>query len=117
MLKAGVNGALDLMEEGEECSNRTAKLEEIFQRNGFHSVYDHDLDEALSDGFFFTVGYKDVEGGELLRQLMHYGVSAIVLSTTGSDQQGLRICASTVQPRHYDMLDRRLRLFNENYGK
>lgn len=117
MLKAASDGTLDFVEEVKEYGRRTAKLKEIFQRNGFHIVYDHDLDEPLSDGFFFTVGYKDVEGGELLRQLMHYGVSAIVLSTTGSDQQGLRICASTVQPRHYDMLDRRLRLFNENYGK
>ena len=63
------------------------------------------------------MGYKDVEGGELLRLLLHYGISAIVLSTTGSLQQGLRVCCSTIRPHHYAMLDERLRMFNENYGK
>lgn len=117
MLTAACDGTLDFVEEVKEYGRRTEKLKEIFRRNGFHIVYDHDLDEPLSDGFFFTVGYKDVEGGELLRLLLHYGVSAIVLSTTGSEQQGLRVCASTVKPHHYAMLDERLRMFNENYGK
>lgn len=117
MLKAANDGDLNFVEEVREYGRRTNRLKDIFLRNGFHIVYDHDLEEPLSDGFFFTVGYKDVEGGELLRLLLHYGVSAIVLSTTGSKQQGLRICSSTVKPHHFDMLEERLRLFDENYGK
>lgn len=112
MLKAANDGRLDFVEEMKEYGRRTEKLKDIFQRNGFHIVYDRDLDKPLSDGFFFTVGYKDVEGGELLRLLLHYGVSAIVLSTTGSTQQGLRVCSSAIRPHHYAMLDERLRMFD-----
>ena len=100
MLKAANDGELDFVEEVKEYGRRTEKMKEIFERNGFHIVYDRDLDQPLSDGFFFTVGYKDVEGGELLRLLLHYGISAIVLSTTGSLQQGLRVCSSTIRPHH-----------------
>ena len=117
MLKAANDGELDFVEEVKEYGRRTEKMKEIFVRNGFHIVYDRDLDQPLSDGFFFTVGYRDVEGGELLRRLLHYGVSAIVLSTTGSLQQGLRVCSSTIKPHHYEMLDQRLRMFDQEYGK
>lgn len=116
MLKAANDGELDFVEEMKEYGRRAEKMKEIFERNGFHIVYDRDLDKPLSDGFFFTVGYKDVEGGELLRLLLHYGVSAIVLSTTGSLQQGLRVCSSAIKPHHYAMLDERLRMFDESYG-
>lgn len=115
MFKAASDGRLDFVEDVKEYGRRTKRMKEIFIRNGFHIVYDHDLSEPLSDGFFFTIGYGDVEGGELLRRLMHYGVSAIVLSSTGSEQQGLRVCSSAMQPRHFDMLDERLRMFNEQY--
>lgn len=62
MLKAANDGELDFVEEVKEYGRRTEKMKEIFERNGFHIVYDRDLDQPLSDGFFFTVGYKDVEG-------------------------------------------------------
>ena len=61
MLKAANDGELDFVEEVKEYGRRTEKMKEIFERNGFHIVYDRDLDQPLSDGFFFTVGYKDVE--------------------------------------------------------
>ena len=115
MFKAAADGQLNFVEEVKEYGRRTKRLKEIFLRNGFHIVYDRDLEEPLSDGFFFTIGYRDVEGGELLRQMLHYGVSGIVLSSTGSLQQGLRVCASAVKPHHYDMLDERLRNFNANF--
>jgi aspartate/methionine/tyrosine aminotransferase len=114
MLKAANDGELDFVKEVSEYGRRARLLKDIFEKNGFNIIYDKDLDEPLSDGFFFTIGYKGIEGGELLRRLLHYGVSAIVLSTTGSSQQGLRVCSSTVKPHHYDMLDRRLAMFNDN---
>ncbi len=113
MLKAANDGQLDFVKEVSEYGRRAKLLKDIFEKNGFNIIYDKDLDERLSDGFFFTVGYKGLEGGELLRRLLHYGVSAIVLSTTGSKQQGLRVCSSTVKPHHYEMLDKRLAMFNE----
>lgn len=114
MMKAASDGKFDFVGEVSEYGRRTERLKGIFTRNGFNIIYDKDLDENLSDGFFFTVGYNNMEGGELLRRLLHYGVSAIVLSTTGSKQQGLRVCSSTVKPHHYDLLDERLRMFNES---
>lgn len=33
--------------------------------------------------------------GELAKELMYYGVSAISLITTGSHQEGLRACTSS----------------------
>lgn len=116
MLKAANDGEYNFVEEVKEYGRRSTRLKDIFQRNGFYIIYDKDDQEPLSDGFYFTVGYKDIEGGELLRLLFHYGVSAIVLSTTGSRKQGLRICSSAIEPRHYDMLEDRLKRFNEAFG-
>lgn len=111
MMKAASDGEYNFVEEVKEYGIRAKRLKDIFEKNGFNVIYDRDLDEPLGDGFFFTVGYKGMEGGELLHKLFHYGISAIVLSTTGSKQQGLRVCSSTVKPHHYDMLDERLAAF------
>lgn len=40
-----------------EYGHRAARVKDAFRANGFHLVYDKDLDEDVSDGFFFTVGY------------------------------------------------------------
>ncbi len=114
MLKAANDGSYNFVEDMKEYGRRSAKLKEVFLRNGFNIIYDKDIDQPVGDGFFFTVGYKGMEGGELLLRLLHYGVNAIVLSTTGSQQQGLRISASAVKPHHYRLLDERLRMFTEN---
>jgi hypothetical protein len=45
---------------------------------------------------------------------MYYGVSAIPLDTTGSRQQGLRICTSFVRDNQYALLDERMKIFREN---
>lgn len=113
MLKAANDGEYNFVEEIREYGIRAKRLKDIFEKNGFHIIYDRDLSEPLGDGFFFTVGYKGMEGGELLHKLFHYGISAIVLSTTGSDQQGLRVCSSTVKSHHYDILDQRLAAFDK----
>ena len=65
-----------------------------------------------SDGFFFTIGRKGYTGDELLDRLLYYGVSAISLRTTGSEQQGIRVCTSMVKEAHYAFLDERLEIFN-----
>ena len=87
----------------------------MFLKNGFHIVYDKDLDQDVSDGFFFTIGRKGFSGDDLLAELIHYGISAISLRTTGSEQQGLRVCTSMLRDEHFPMLDERLRIFNEKY--
>ena len=83
-------------------------------RNGFHIVYDKDNDEPLSDGFFFTIGYKGYTGNGLLRELLNYGICSIALGTTGSEQEGLRACSSAVKPGDYELLEERLAIFHKN---
>lgn len=112
MYKAACDGTLDFVGETREYARRAARLKEIFLRHGFHIVYDKDLDEPVSDGFFFTIGRKGYTGDELLDRLLYYGVSAISLRTTGSEQQGIRVCTSMVKEAHYALLDERLGIFN-----
>lgn len=112
MYKAACDGTLDFVGETREYARRAARLKEIFLRHGFHIVYDKDLDEPVSDGFFFTIGRKGYTGDELLDRLLYYGVSAISLRTMGSEQQGIRVCTSMVKEAHYALLDERLEIFN-----
>jgi hypothetical protein len=52
--------------------------------------------------------------GELARELMYYGVSAICLVTTGSHQEGLRVCTSFIRDHQYEQLDERMAIFAVN---
>jgi hypothetical protein len=106
---------LRFVDEIREYGRRAARLKEIFLRHGFRIVYDRDLDEPLADGFYFTVAYPGMTGGQLMEELIYYGISAIALTTTGSRQQGLRACTSFIRPNQYDLLDRRLALFRANH--
>ena len=115
MYKAACDGKLNFVEDTREYARRAARLKEIFKRQGFHIVYDKDLDEDVSDGFFFTIGRKGYTGDDLLAELIYYGVSAISLRTTGSEQQGMRVCTSMIKEDDYALLDERLRIFNENH--
>ncbi|MDR1114751.1 MAG: pyridoxal phosphate-dependent aminotransferase [Tannerella sp.] len=114
MFKAASDGTFNFVDEIKEYGKRAARLKDIFVKHGFHIVYDHDLDDPIADGFYFTVSYPGMTGGELMEELIYYGISAISLSTTGSQQQGLRACTSFIKPNQYDLLDERLALFKEN---
>ncbi len=114
MLKAASDGTFDFVEETKEYGKRAARLKKIFKNHGFKIVYDHDLDDPIADGFYFTISYPGMTGGELMKELMYYGISAISLSTTGSRQQGLRACTSFIKPNQYDLLEERLAIFEKN---
>ena len=114
MLRAATNGEYDFRKEVSIYGERAHKLKEIFCRHGFHIVYDKDLDEPVADGFYFTIGYKQMTSGELARELMYYGVSAICLITTGSHQEGLRVCTSFIEDHQYAQLEERMQLFEQN---
>ena len=114
MLKAAADGTYDFRAEISVYGERARKMKDIFKRHGFYIVYDKDLDEDIADGFYFTIGYPGMTGGELAHELMYYGVSAICLVTTGSRQNGLRVCTSFVEDRQLEELDRRMAVFHEN---
>ena len=90
-------------------------MKRIFVDNGFHIVYDSDVTQSVGDGFFFTIGYGDMSGGDLLTELLYYGVSSISLSTTGSEQRGVRACCSRMREDMYEVLAERMKAFNEDH--
>lgn len=114
MLKAASDGQYDFRKEISVYGERAHKLKAIFSKHGFHIVYDKDLDEPIADGFYFTIGYKNMTSGQLAHELMYYGVSAICLVTTGSKQEGLRVCTSFIEDHQYEMLEQRMAIFEEN---
>ena len=115
MLRLSSDGMLNFVEDTREYAVRAEKMKKIFTDNGFHIVYDHDVTRKVGDGFFFTIGYGDMTGGELLRELLYYGVSSISLSTTGSQQQGVRACTSRMRNELYEVLQERMKAFNEDH--
>jgi len=115
MLRLSTEGALNFVEDTREYSVRAEKMKKIFTDSGFHIVYDNDVTRKVGDGFFFTIGYGDMSGGELLTELLYYGVSSISLSTTGSLQQGVRACTSRMRDELYEVLQERMKAFAEDH--
>lgn len=115
MLRLSTEGALNFVEDTREYAVRAEKMKKIFTDNGFHIVYDHDVTQKVGDGFFFTIGYGDMSGGELLMELLYYGVSSISLSTTGSLQNGVRACTSRMKDELYEVLEERMKAFREDH--
>ncbi|MCL2649715.1 MAG: pyridoxal phosphate-dependent aminotransferase [Candidatus Azobacteroides sp.] len=113
MFKAASDGKFHFLEDVKEYGRRARLLKEIFLKHGFKIVYDKDLNENIADGFYFTIAYPGMTGGELMKALIPYGISAISLSTTGSKQEGLRACTSFIKENQYELLDERLALFGK----
>lgn len=113
MMDAASEGKYNFVGDIKEYALRTARIKEILYRNGFHIVYDKDDERAVSDGFFFTIGYRNMSGAQLLKELLYYGISGIDLATTGSNRQGIRACSSNIKPHHYALLEERLKAFDE----
>ena len=115
MLRLSTEGVINFVEDTREYSRRAEKMKKIFTDNGFHVVYDSDVSQKVGDGFFFTIGYGQMEGGELLRELLYYGVSSISLALTGSGQNGVRACTSRMSEELYPVLEERMKAFREDH--
>lgn len=115
MLSLSCKGKINFVEDTREYEWRANRMKKIFCDNGFHVVYDYDVTKPVGDGFFFTLGYGNMTGEELLVELMSYGVSSICLSTTGSFQQGVRACTSRMREELYPILEERMRSFYEDH--
>ncbi len=117
MFSAAADGKLDFVGEASEYARRARLTKETFLRHGFHIVYEKDQDEPVSDGFFYTVGYRSLTSSELLCELLLYGICAISLTSTGSHQNGIRVCISQMnRPEQFDLLDQRLSAFAANHS-
>lgn len=115
MLRLSTEGEINFVEDTREYAVRAERMKRIFTDNGFHIVYDNDATERVGDGFFFTIGYGQMSGGDLLKELLYYGVSSISLSTTGSEQQGVRACTSRMREELYPIMEERMRAFKEDH--
>ena len=115
MLDLASDGVINFVEDTREYETRARRMKDIFCRHGFHIVYDRDVTQNVGDGFFFTIGYGDLTGEELLPELMYYGVSGISLSTTGSRQKGIRACVSRMREDLYPVLEERMAAFDEDH--
>lgn len=117
MLKAAADGELDFVADTAEYARRASLTKKMFLDNGFHIVYSKDGDEDVSDGFFYTVGYGEMTGAQLMNDLMLCGICSISLSLTGSSQNGVRICVSQLnRPEQLELLKARLELFKEEHS-
>ncbi|MBR5076916.1 MAG: pyridoxal phosphate-dependent aminotransferase [Bacteroidales bacterium] len=117
MLRLSCEGKIDFVEDTREYERRARRMKEIFRRHGFTVVYDRDVTREVGDGFFFTIGYEGLSGDELVVELMHYGVSSISLSTTGSRREGVRGCTSRMREELYPVLDERMAEFERDHPK
>lgn len=115
MLEKAVKKELPFIAHTKEYGERGAKLKDIFKESGFHLVYEKDGKEEISDGFFFTVGYKDLSSEALQRNLLRYGIASISLPCTGSTKEGVRVCVSMMNtPEQFNDLKRRLKEFQKD---
>lgn len=116
MMDAASDGKLNFVKDTSEYGRRAEIMKRCFVDNGFHIVYEMDGTRPISDGFFFTVGFDGIDGKTLQYELMRHGVSAITLSSTGSEQEGVRICVSTLStPEDFDTLNQRLKAFKNEH--
>ncbi len=116
ILKAVNEGTFNFVDAVKEYGEKAKIMKKMFLDNGFTFVYDKDEDEPLADGFYFTFAYQGMSGEELLEKLLYYGISAIALSTTGSERtEGLRACVSLVRREQFPELEKRLKLFHEHH--
>jgi aspartate/methionine/tyrosine aminotransferase len=115
MFKAANEGIFNFVEDIKEYGEKAKVMKRLFQENGFKIVYENDPGQPIGDGFYFTVGYPGMSGAELLNNLLYYGISAISLSNTGSDREGLRACVSHVSRDQFDDLEKRLKRFAQDF--
>ena len=115
MLRLACDGTIDFLQDVRAYHDRAREMKRIFCQHGFRIVYDRDVTLPVGDGFFFTLGYGNMDSGELVRELIHYGVSGISLATTGSQQQGIRACTSRMREELYPVLDERMKEFQYDH--
>jgi aspartate/methionine/tyrosine aminotransferase len=118
LLRAVNKGEYNFVDAVKEYGDRAAAMKKAFTDNGFYIVYDMDDTQKIADGFYFTVAYEGFTGEELVEELLYYGISAISLTTTGSDRhEGLRACVSLTGKERFAELSHRLNRFAADHPK
>lgn len=115
MFKAANDGTFNFIKDIKEYGEKAKIMKRLFRENGFKIVYENDPGQPIGDGFYFTIGYPGMTGAELLHKLLYYGISAISLSNTGSNKEGLRACVSHVSRDQFGDFEKRLKRFSQDY--
>ncbi|MCP4022665.1 MAG: pyridoxal phosphate-dependent aminotransferase [Desulfobacteraceae bacterium] len=116
ILKAVNEGTFNFVDSVKAYGERAKVMKKLFTDNGFEIVYDMDGQDKIADGFYFTFSYPNFSGVELVEELLYYGISAISLTTTGSDRhEGLRACVSQTGKERFKDLENRLKQFKEDH--
>lgn len=116
ILKEVNEGRYNYRDDVLEYGRRAKVMKKLFVDNGFKIVYDMDIDKPIADGFYFTFSYPGFTGVDLLEELLYYGISAISLDITGSEKlEGVRACVSQVQKTQFEILEHRLKAFNQDH--
>jgi len=111
VLKAVNDGKLDFVAALHPYGEKARVMKALFLKYNFYIVY-NDEDRELADGFYFTIAYPGMASSELMKEFLYYGISAISLAITGSeDPNGLRACVSFVRMDQMDVLEERLKAF------
>ncbi len=111
ILKTVNDGNLDFASELHIYGEKAKLMKALFLKYGFYIVY-NDEDQELADGFYFTIAYPGMTSAELMKEFLYYGISAISLVITGSENpNGLRACVSFVRFDQMQVLEERLKAF------
>jgi DNA-binding transcriptional MocR family regulator len=116
MLKAANNGTFNFVEEVKEYGEKAKVMKRLFLENGFNIVYKNDINQPIANGFYFTISYPGMTGNELVANLIYFGISAIALDNTGSEEEGIRACVSFVKREQFDELGKRLKAFHTAFS-
>lgn len=113
MMEEATAGRHNFLQAVHEYARRAHRIKELFRQAGFNILYREEGVDDVADGFYFTVAYPGMTGAELMRELLFHGIAIISLDTTGSHQQGLRVCVSFVGEELFGTIEERLREFAE----
>jgi len=117
MLKAVNDGEIDFVKELNAYGEKAKLMKALFLKYGFYIVY-KDEDNQLADGFYFTIAYPGMTSAELMKEFLYYGISAISLAITGSENpNGMRACVSFVRMDQMPVLEERLKAFKETQNE
>lgn len=117
LLKAANDGTFNFVEEVREYESRARIMKSVFLDNGFYLVYDKDEERSIGDGFYFTVNYPGFTSGQIMEELLYYGISSVTLDISGSEKDGIRACVSQFRIDQQYELRRRLSLFREHHPR
>jgi len=113
-LKAINDGEIDFAAALHPYMEKAKIMKTLFLKYGLYIVYT-DENSELADGFYFTIAYPGMTSSELMKEFLYYGISAISLAITGSENpNGLRACVSFVRMNQMAVLEERLMEFSKS---